>query len=100
MQRIIITQNICLQADKGNAEKEKIIQKVNANIIYLKVKVYNAVCKFSFSEDGINFKEAGENFAAQPGRWIGAKAGIFCTGNTQTNDSGYADFDWFRIDKN
>ncbi|WP_374758071.1 hypothetical protein [Fibrella forsythiae] len=23
--------------------------------------------------------------------------GIFCTRTTQINDSGYADFDWFRI---
>jgi beta-xylosidase len=98
---IYLTQNICLQADKGNAEKEKIIAKQNANIIYLKVKVSkNAVCNFSYSEDGINYKDAGEGFTAQPGKWIGAKVGIFCTGIAQTNDSGYADFDWFRVDKN
>jgi beta-xylosidase len=98
---IYLTQNICLQADKGNAEKEKIIERLNANIIYLKVKVYkNAVCNFSYSEDGINYKEVSESFIAQPGRWIGAKIGIFCTRITQTNDSGFADFDWFRIDKN
>ena len=98
---IYLTQNICLQADKGNAEKEKIIERLNANITYLKVKVYkNAVCNFSYSEDGINYKEVPESFIAQPGRWIGAKIGIFCTRITQTNDSGFADFDWFRIDKN
>ncbi|HUS03035.1 MAG TPA: glycoside hydrolase 43 family protein [Chitinophagaceae bacterium] len=98
---IYLTQNICMQADKGNAEKENIIAKQNANIIYLKVKVSkNAVCNFSYSEDGINYKDAGESFTAQPGKWVGAKVGIFCTRIAQTNDSGYADFDWFRIDKN
>lgn len=98
---IYLTKNICIQAIKGSAEKEKVIQKINANIIYLKVKVtLNAVCNFSYSEDGVNFKEIGDSFTAQPGRWIGAKAGIFCTRTTQINDSGFADFDWFRVDKN
>jgi hypothetical protein len=98
---IYLTQNICLQADKGNAEKEREIASIKANIIYLKVNVYkNAICKFSYSEDGINYKEAPETFTAKPGKWIGAKVGIFCTRNTQTNDSGYADFDWFRVDRN
>jgi len=97
---IYLTQNICLQAIKGNAEKENVIQKIIANIIYLKVKVSkNALCNFSYSEDGLNYKELPEKFTAQPGRWIGAKVGLFCTRTTQTNDSGYADFDWFRVEK-
>lgn len=28
---------------------------------------------------------------------LGAKVGIFCTRETEINDSGYADFDWFRV---
>ncbi|MDQ6763186.1 MAG: hypothetical protein M3015_11245, partial [Bacteroidota bacterium] len=38
----------------------------------------------------------GNEFNAVPGRWIGAKAGIFCTRESQANDSDYAGFDWFR----
>jgi hypothetical protein len=38
-------------------------------------------------------------FRAEVGRWIGAKAGLFCTGETMINDSGYADFDWFRVEQ-
>ena len=30
--------------------------------------------------------------------WIGAKFGIFCTRQSQINDSGAADFDWIRIE--
>ncbi|HEY6956476.1 MAG TPA: hypothetical protein VI385_14600, partial [Flavisolibacter sp.] len=41
----------------------------------------------------------GEEFTAVVGRWIGAKVGIFCTRQTQINDSGWADFDWFRVEK-
>jgi hypothetical protein len=55
-------------------------------------------CRFSFSDNGSRFTDAGEPFIAQPGRWIGAKLGLFCTRNTRTNDSGFADVDWFRIE--
>ena len=40
-----------------------------------------------------------KEFTATPGKWIGAKVGIFCTRKDDTNDSGYADFDWFRIEQ-
>ena len=56
-----------------------------------------AKCKFSYSLDGNTFTDAGTEFQAEVGRWIGAKMGIFCSRTTQTNDSGYADFDWFRV---
>jgi hypothetical protein len=32
------------------------------------------------------------------GKWIGAKAGLFCTRSAPVNDSGYADVDWFRVE--
>ena len=37
-----------------------------------------AICQFSYSEDGINFYQLGKPFKAQPGKWIGAKVGVFC----------------------
>ena len=40
-----------------------------------------------------------KEFTATPGKWIGAKVGIFCTRKGETNDPGYADFDWFRIEQ-
>jgi hypothetical protein len=58
-----------------------------------------AVCTFSYSIDGISFTEIKDKFTARPGKWIGAKIGLFCTRTTKTNDSGYADVDWFRIEK-
>jgi hypothetical protein len=36
-------------------------------------------------------------FQAEPGRWTGAKAGLFCSRNTAINDAGFADVDWFRV---
>ena len=95
---IYLVQAVCKQADKKGQEKETVIGRFNANIIYLKVKVdRNAVCNFSYSENGNDYKDVGGSFTAQPGRWIGAKLGVFCTRLTRTNDSGYADFDWVRV---
>lgn len=90
----------CKQADKGRLENEKVIEKISSSPIYFRVKVSaGAKCQFSYSADGLSFTNAGEIFTAQPGRWVGATVGLFCTRTIQTNDSGYADFDWFRIDK-
>jgi unsaturated rhamnogalacturonyl hydrolase len=56
---------------------------------FLRVTVTpEAICRFSTSSDGKTFHRVGGPFVAQPGKWIGAKVGIY----------GDADFDWFRIE--
>jgi hypothetical protein len=55
-------------------------------------------CQFSFSDDGKAFDKIGSIFTTRAGRWIGSKMGIFALKTLQTNDSGYADFDWFRVE--
>ena len=85
-------------AHKGKPEKEQLLGKLNGNEVYLRVNVdKGAQCRFSYSEDGNQFKEVGSTFTAVPGRWIGAKVGLFATRPDKTNDAGYADYDWFRI---
>ena len=97
---IYLVYSVCKDAYKRNKPNETVISKVNDGTIYLRVKVLQgAVCTFSYSFDGKSFKEVRSEFKAEPGRWIGAKIGIFCTILDQTNDSGYANFDWFRIEK-
>ena len=87
-------------AEKGNQEKEQLIRKINGNSVMLRVKVNkDETCTFSYSEDGKEFKTIKEKFKALPGKWIGAKVGIFATQEEKINDSGYADFDWFRFSK-
>jgi beta-xylosidase len=84
-------------AHKGTPEKEHLLGKLNGKEVYLRVNVdKGAQCRFSYSEDGNQFKEVG-TFTAVPGRWIGAKVGLFATRPDKTNDAGYADYDWFRI---
>lgn len=91
--------SVCHGADKGNTPAEQIIASVADGDIFLRVVVkQGARCFFSYSIDGEKFKNVPGAFEAQSGRWIGAKIGIFCTRTTQTNDSGFADFDWFRVE--
>jgi hypothetical protein len=66
--------------------------------VYLRVVVKkNGECAFSHSVDGSRFTSTGKSFKALPGKWIGAKVGLFCAGTETTNDAGYADIDWFRF---
>ncbi|MBC7914162.1 MAG: glycoside hydrolase, partial [Pyrinomonadaceae bacterium] len=94
-----IIQTICKDAQNGKPEIEKVISKVNSTTVYFRVKVSaGAKCTFSYSLDGQEFTTTGDEFQAEFGRWIGAKVGIFATRETQINDSGFADFDWFRVE--
>ena len=103
---------ICKNAVDGNSETIIKSLPCNENTIYFRVEVKQAKslnkeniiqptanCTFSYSLDGIKFTIIGGDFAAWEGKWIGAKVGIFCQRPKPLNDSGYADFDWFRIEK-
>jgi hypothetical protein len=62
--------------------------------LWLRVVVApGAECRFAYSIDGKQFEPLGESFAAQPGRWIGAKVGLVCLG-----EQGSAEIDWFRVE--
>lgn len=89
----------CLQADKGKSENETVIQQVNNKNIYLRVNVSaGGICQFAFSNDGNIFTLIEKTFTAKPGRWVGAKLGMFYLRYNITNDAGYADVDWLRIE--
>jgi len=73
---------------------------LKTNTFYLKVSVIEGcICKFSYSIDNTNFKPIGTYFNAKPGRWIGAKVGLFSINREITDiKNGYIDIDWFRIE--
>jgi beta-xylosidase len=97
--KLSLSQTICKNADKQNPEKEGVMIPLTDKTFWLRVKVADeAICSFSYSTDGTEFITLGEAFTARPGRWIGAKAGLFCVSQGKTNDAGYADIDWFRIE--
>jgi beta-xylosidase len=95
---VYLTFNECKEADNGKAETEVLISKAKAADMYLRIQVEaGAVCSFWYSEDGINYKQADEKWIAKPGRWVGARIGMFCSRWNATNDAGFADVDWFRV---
>ncbi len=85
-------------ADKGTAETEKIVAPISKDWLYLRVKVSKGgLCSFSYGTDNVNFIDAGVRFTAKPGKWVGAKLGLFCSRTTSANDAGFLDIDWWRI---
>ena len=98
-EELYISQTVCKDADKGAQEKASASVLLKSGTFYLRVKVSKtAICKFSFSTDGVNFSPIGEPFTARAGRWIGAKVGLFAVRTGRTRETGYADFDWFRFE--
>lgn len=96
-----ISQVRCKNAEKGTAEEVVAEKRIGTNTAYLRVKVSgpDAKCRFSYSEDGQRFTPIGEEFAALPDKWIGAKVGLFATSASNARRGSYADFDWFRVTK-
>lgn len=96
---IFIKRIVCNGAEAGNPETVINIAKANQPEIYFRVTVRKGgLCSFSYSYDGKEFTKAGDDFKAVEGKWIGAKVGLFATGSQKSNDCGYADVDWFRVE--
>jgi beta-xylosidase len=92
----------CTKADKGSPEQEGENYKVEGDEIYFQVIVVpemgnKIMVAFGFRTNDIMYKILGK-INAKPGRWVGTKVGLFCTRTVKTNDSGFADIDWFRIE--
>jgi beta-xylosidase len=96
-----IKQTEAINAINGSPEKVIVSERLNRNEAYFKVEVLapDAMCQFSFSENGKEFKVIGKPFKAQPGKWIGAKVGLFSISTQEANRGGYADVQYFQITK-
>lgn len=97
----LLSYAICKDAMNGGTEKIIDQKPLRDSTIWLRVTVSSpdARCSFSYSEDGINYTTIGDPFTAKPGRWIGAKLGLFCTSVPGTRNGGFVDVDWFRVTK-
>jgi beta-xylosidase len=102
-----IAQVVCAKADKGSQEQTVASVDVADAKLYLRVDVHpeqeteiipKVLCAFSFSTDGKSFHPVGKNFIAREGQWVGAKVGVFALRPGESHQSGYCDFDWFRIE--
>lgn len=86
------------KADKGSIEVEEATFPVSGDHFYLGVTFEKGgKYHFEFSDNESTSTSVVKTYEARPGRWVGAKLGLFCLRNTMTNDAGFADVDWFRI---
>lgn len=92
---------ICKNAFDYAPEEVTDIKRTSTSTIFLRVEVKepNGLCQFYYSEDNKTFKPIGQPFQAQQDKWVGAKVGIFSIADPEFRAGGYADFNWFRIDK-
>lgn len=112
---LVLSQVECKKADRGGTETVNASIPLKENEIYLKAQITTTgekigksegghdlvvKCQLLYSTNGKKFQKLGNEFQVKEGKWIGAKVGVFCTRpSIQSNDGGWADVDWFRIDK-
>jgi beta-xylosidase len=99
--KVVLAYAQCKNASKGVAEEIEVLDTIpSAQSVFLKMEVKEkGQCTFSYSENGIDFKNVKNIFTAKEGKWVGAKVGIFANGIKRNNDCGSADFEWFEIIK-
>ena len=96
---LFVSQTVVKEAESGATGRESAAVRLKGNPFYLRVRVgRNAVCSFSYSEDGRTFTAVGDPFTARKGKWIGAKVGLFAVRSGKVRETGYADIDWFRVE--
>lgn len=86
------------ESDTIRLEEEIAGIDVETQSIFLRVCVAaEGICTFYYSIDGIDFFVLGDTFKAQPGRWVGAKVGIFSSATVSEKIVGFADFEFFDV---
>jgi hypothetical protein len=55
------------------------------------------LCRFAFGGSEGALQEVDATFQAVPGRWIGAKLGLFALSDQPLGVPAHADFDYFRF---
>lgn len=117
-----LLQLTCKDADKGNAQTEKLIATLKPTAedkidykpgihedIYLRLTVSNdaagvahggnPMVRFAWSLDGKKFQTCGDDFTMRQGKWIGAKFGFVSVETDPNCDRGWLDADWIRVTK-
>ncbi|MDE7472960.1 MAG: glycoside hydrolase 43 family protein [Muribaculaceae bacterium] len=108
----ILTLVTCKDAEQGGDEIVTEVARIPASRVYeaglhpnyelniwLRVKVADGgKCTFSYSLDGLKYKNVSGDFQARQGKWIGAKVGVFSITPVGT-DRGWIDVDSFDVCK-
>jgi beta-xylosidase len=90
---------ICKDAEHGGTETIHSAQTVRDEAMFLRIAVAEeALCSFQFSSNGEKYQDIGASFQALPGKWVGAKVGVFASCSEISENTGFADFEFFSID--
>jgi beta-xylosidase len=82
----------------ATAEANITILQLGEPAVTLKLKAgEGGACCLGIARTDSDFYQLGPAFQASPGRWIGAKVGLYCITTNVLDPSGYADFAWFRF---
>ena len=91
---------VLVNAREGGVEREVASVEAPGPTVFLRVAVAEgAKCRFGYSADNARFLPIGEEFVAKPGVWVGAKVGVFAATAPGATAPGYADWDWFRVER-
>ena len=93
---------------RRNGARTEVIFRLNGNVeilgnlskpeLRLAVEVADGgLCSFAWQGADGGWVKAPAAFQAQPGKWIGAKTGIYCIGAPGKSVAGCGDFDYFRF---
>jgi len=96
----VLVQSVCKGANTGARERDIATLRAPSATLWLRARVLEGGrTELSYSDDGNAFAAVGEPFQAQPGRWVGAKVGLFAMRSGEpAREVGYADVDWFRVE--
>ncbi|HEY0945751.1 MAG TPA: glycoside hydrolase 43 family protein [Opitutaceae bacterium] len=89
--------------EAGPATRERVLWRAPApagGAAILRVAIdADARCRFSVRAEGADaFADVGEIFQAMPGRWVGARVGMFARSLAAAAEPGYAEFSEFRVE--
>ena len=88
----------CLGARDGGEERVLATLPAPEGPVYLRVEWRaGGLCRFGVSFDGRDFTIFEATIAARPGRWVGAKVGVFSATTAGQPTKAAADFAWFRV---
>ena len=86
-QRVVL--RVMDNAAQGTAEREGATVALTGRAVTLRVAVgRDAVCRFAVVREGRE-EPVGPPFTAKPGRWVGAKVGVFAAAPLGSSDTGH-----------
>lgn len=95
----LLEMSLCLNSEEDGKEKVKASSVLTRNEFPLILKVHvdaDGNCQFYFEANGRD-QVFGPAFSAKPGKWIGAKVGLFCESVFDHDCAQYAEFQKFEI---